>query len=74
MLGNLVEGWTAWDGGANGTWKVHECMEWVTRFIEGLCRKEGRDEDIFVLVIRISIWNQMHIGSMPWNNESVIIH
>ena len=28
----------------------------------------------FFLVIRISIWNQMHNGSAPWNNESVIVH
>jgi len=29
--------------------------------------------DIF-LVIRIAKWNQMHNGSVPWNNEPITIH
>lgn len=46
----------------------------VTRFPKGLCSREGNARDILVLVIRISIWNQMHIANVPWNNESVNVH
>lgn len=56
--------WTTWDGGASGTWKVCDCMEGVTRFPEGMCSREGKARDIFFLVIIISIWNQIHIGSV----------
>jgi len=37
----------------------------VTGFPEGLCSREGKVADIFIFVIRISKWNQMHIGSVP---------
>ena len=40
---------------------------------QGLCKREGKVTDVFVLVISIARWNQMHIGSAPWNNESVAI-
>jgi len=46
-------------------------MEGVTRLPKGLCRREGKAVDIFVLVISIAKWNQMHIGSVPWDNEWV---
>ena len=46
----------------------------VTRFPKGLCSKEGKVKDIFSLFISISRWNQMHIESVPWNNEAVIFH
>lgn len=46
----------------------------VTGLLEGLCSKEGKIRDEFVLVISIARWNQMHIRSAPWNNESVIVH
>jgi len=39
--------------------------KWVTGFPEGLCSREGKFKDGFVLVISIAIWNQMHIGSAP---------
>ena len=38
-----------------------------------VARKE-RSENIFFLVISIAIWNQIRIGSVPWNNELVTIH
>ena len=41
------------------TWKG------VTIFPKGLCRREGKVEDGFVLVISISRWNQMHIFCVP---------
>ena len=41
---------------------------------EGLCSKEGKVTYGFVLVISISIRNQMHIESAPSNNVSVIVH
>jgi len=37
----------------------------VNEFPEGLCSREGKVDEILVLVIRISGWNQMHIGSVP---------
>ena len=46
----------------------------VAKFPEGLCSREGKVEDIFVLVISIAKWNQMHNGSLPWNNEAIPIH
>jgi len=46
----------------------------VTGLPEGLCSREGKVRDIFVFVISIAKWNQMHIGSVPWNNESVVVH
>ena len=57
--------------------KLERCViAWkeVTKFPEGLCKREGKVGDRFVLVISISRWNQMHIGNVPWNNESVIVH
>ena len=45
----------------------------VTGFPEGLCSREGKVGDILVLVINIVRWNQMHIGSVPWNNESITV-
>ena len=45
----------------------------VTRLPEGLCSREGKVEDILVLVISITRWNQMHIGSVSWNNEPIIV-
>ena len=39
-----------------------------------LCSREGKAEDIFGLFMSISKWNHMHIGSVPWNNESIIVH
>jgi len=41
---------------------------------KGLCIKEWKVEDGFVLVISISRWDQTHIGSAPWKNELVTIH
>ena len=32
---------------------------------EGLCSREGKDGDIFFLVIRIGRWNEIPIGSVP---------
>lgn len=32
----------------------------VTEFPKGLCSREGKVGDIFVLVISIAIWNQIH--------------
>ena len=46
----------------------------VTVFLEGLCSREGKTEDGFVLFISIAIWNQIHIESVPWNNELVTFH
>ena len=74
MHGILSKGWTAEDGGASGTWKVSRCTKGVKTLLEGLCSKEGKVGDGFVLVIRISIWNHMHFGSVPCNNESLIFH
>jgi len=45
----------------------------MTGFPEGLRSREGKVVDIFFLVISISRWNQMHIGSVPWNNEPITI-
>jgi len=41
---------------------------------EGLCSREGKVKNIFVLVIIIAIRNHMHIGNVPWNNEPIIVH
>ena len=65
MQGNLVEGWNTQDRGCQGTWKVSECTKGVTTLPEGLCSREGKVKDGFVLVISIAKWNQMHIGSAP---------
>lgn len=46
----------------------------VTKFPKGLCSNEGKVGDIPDLVISISIWDEMHIWSVPWNNELVTIH
>lgn len=46
----------------------------MTRFPKGLCSREGKVGDGFVLVSSISRWNQMHIGSVPWNNELITVH
>ena len=46
----------------------------VIEFPEGLCSREGKVGDGFVLVISIAIWNDMHVGSVPWNNESITVH
>ena len=54
-----------------GTWKVSDYSKEVTRLPDGLCSREGKVVDILVLVISIARWNQMHIGSEPWNNEPV---
>ena len=36
----------------------------VKEFLEGMCRREGKSGDGFVLAIKIYRWNQMHIGSV----------
>ena len=46
----------------------------MTGFPEGLCSREGKVGDTFVFVISIAKWNQMYIGSVPWNNELVDVH
>ena len=53
-----------------GEW-LHERGDWIP---EGLCSREGKVIDGFVLVISIIRWNQMHIGSPPWNNEPITIN
>ena len=57
MRGILPKGWNSRDGGAKETWKVSDYMEGVTRLPEGLCSKEGKVTDGFVLVISIAKWN-----------------
>ena len=44
----------------------------VNGLLKGLCSREGKDGDGF-FVITSSRWNQMHIGSVTWNNESIIV-
>ena len=57
--------------------KLTELERWVaaqkgmTGFPEGLCSREGNVGEWIFLGIIISRWNRMHIGSAPWNNESV---
>lgn len=46
----------------------------VTEMPKGLCSKEMKVGNKFVFVIRIARWNQVHIVSVPWNNESVTVH
>jgi len=46
----------------------------VAELSKGLCSKEGKFGGWTFFVNRIAIWNQMHIGSVPWNNESVTVH
>jgi len=57
-------------------WKLEG--EWLhrrgDRIPEGLCNREWKVKDGFVLVISIVRWNQMYIGIAPWNNELVTIH
>lgn len=60
------------DDGEHGRWVT--ARKGVTSFPEGLCNREGKSSDIFVLIMRISRWNQIHTGSLPWNNESVTVH
>jgi len=74
MRGSLAKGWITQDRGCRETWKVSDYMEGVTRFLKELCSREGKVMDIFVLVISIDRWNQIHIGCVPWNNELEIIH
>ena len=49
MRGSLAKGWTTRDGGARGTWKVSHYREGLTKFFEGLCSREGKVGDGFVL-------------------------
>ena len=46
----------------------------VTGLPEGICSREGKVGDIFFFVISIARWNEMHIGSAPWNNKMVTVH
>jgi len=46
----------------------------VAEFPKGLCSREGKLRDGSILVISIARWNQMHIGSVPWNNDLVTVH
>jgi len=46
----------------------------MTGFPKGLYSREGKVIDGFFLVISIAIWNHMHIGSVPWNNEPETVH
>ncbi len=64
MRGSLAKGWTARNGDVSG-WKVSDFTKGLTKFPEGLSSKEGKVGDVFVLVIRITRWNKMHIGSAP---------
>jgi len=50
MRGSLAKGWTAWDGGASGTWKVSDCTEGINRIARGDCvaEKGGLGMDFFV--------------------------
>jgi len=45
-------------------------MQGVTELPERLCSREGKVVMDFFFVI----WNQMHIGIMPWINELVNFH
>jgi len=48
MQGILTKGWTAQDGGVNGTWKVSDCMKGVTRFSRDYIEEKGRPQmDLF---------------------------
>ena len=71
MRGSLAKGLTAPYGGASGTWKVSDYIEGLIRLPKGLSSIEWKVVDGFVLVISIIRWNQMYIGSTPWNNEPV---
>jgi len=46
----------------------------VTIFSRGCVAEKGRTWNTLILVISISRWNQKHIGSVIWNNESITIH
>ena len=47
--GSLAKGWTAWDGGASGTWKVSDYMEEVTGFSRDCVAEKGRSQmDLFL--------------------------
>jgi len=73
MQRSLAKGWITWDRGCRGTWKVSDCTEGVIGLLEGLSGRDGEAMDIFVSVIHIARWNQMHIGSVPCNNESITV-
>ena len=42
MRGNLNKGWIAQDRGCQGTWKVSDCMEGVTRVSRDCVAEKGR--------------------------------
>lgn len=74
MQGNLAKGWTARDRVPMELGRCVTARKVVNGFPEGLCIREGKALDGFVLVISISRWNQMHIGSVPWDSEPVTVH
>ena len=74
MGGSLAKRWNERDGGANGTWKVSECIEGIDQITWGTMwqRREGRGWIFFV--ISIARWNQMHTESVPSSNELITIN
>lgn len=74
MRESLAKGWTTQDGVPAELGRCVTSRKGVTGLLEGLCSREGMTADIFVLVSSISRWNQMHIGSVPWNSEPVTVH
>lgn len=57
MQGSLAKGWTARMGVPAKLGRLVTAQKGLTRFLEGLCSREGKDRDGFVLVISIARWN-----------------
>jgi len=75
LRGNLAKGWISWERGWQGTWKVSDYTEGGDRIARGTVYQRRECWGIYIFfVINISRWNKMHIGSAPWNNESLTIH
>ena len=61
-------------------WGFHQNLEGVWMHRKGLmdflteCVEEKERMGIVFFVISISRWNQIHIGSVPWNIEVLIVH
>lgn len=74
MRGILAKGWISLDRGCRGTWKVSDYTEGGERISQGTALQRRKVGYIFVLVMSIARWNQMRIGSAPWNNEPITVY
>ena len=65
MRGIISKGQTASMGVPTEFGRCVVAWKGMARFIEGVFSREGKVGDGFFLVINITRWNHMHIGSVP---------